>query len=64
MQLPVMPKIDKGLGVALIMGAWFWLVLEGRAPVTQFIDTLRDLMWGLGFLHGAAHYQKVQGGGQ
>lgn len=52
----------KAIGAVLVMAVWFAWVMAGRAPVTQFIDTWRDLMWGFGLLHGATCYQKVQGG--
>jgi hypothetical protein len=51
-----MPKFDqKFIGAALILAAWYALVLQGLAPVTQFIDTLQVALAGLGVYHVASN---------
>lgn len=52
----------KSAGAALIMLAWFVLVLTGQASAGQFVDALRDILLGLGILHGVSNYQRVKEG--
>lgn len=43
----------KTVAAAALLVGWFALVLTGKAPAPQFIDTLRDVLVGIGVYHVA-----------
>lgn len=43
-----MPEVLKWVGGVTAAGAWFYLVLEGKAPVMDFVDFLKLFLAGIG----------------